>query len=91
MVLIAGMGPVGVDPEDELAVGIVDGEAVAGEEQRGLQNGEMGFVFEHIVPNRALFGFHLLGLILRMLRKRALFDLHLLRLILYVSSSESLI
>lgn len=39
---VAGIRAVGVDSEDEVALAIVDGEAVAGEEQGGFHDGEMG-------------------------------------------------
>lgn len=45
---VAGIGAVGVDAEEQLGVGVVDGEAVIGEEKRGFQDGEMGFFFEYV-------------------------------------------
>ena len=36
LVPVADIGTVRVDSEDELAFAIVDGEAIAGEEERGL-------------------------------------------------------
>lgn len=62
LVFEAGVGAVGVDPEDEVAVGVVDGEAIAGEEEGGLENGEVGFLFEDIAAG--------------VLRERTIFDLH---------------
>ncbi|KAK4272619.1 hypothetical protein QN277_021148 [Acacia crassicarpa] len=45
---ILGVESVSVNVEDELAVGVMDGEAVAGEEERGLEDNDMGFFFEDI-------------------------------------------
>ena len=57
LVFVAGVGSVSLDAEDELAVGVVDGEAVAGEEEGGLEDGEMGFFFEDVgfLDNEGLF------------------------------------
>lgn len=40
-----GITAVGLDPEDELAFGVVDGEAVAGEEAGRLHDCEVGLLF----------------------------------------------
>lgn len=57
--LITGVGLVRVDSEDERALGVVDGEAVTGEEEGGLENSELGLflVHEPTFDNRS--GFHL--------------------------------
>lgn len=38
---VAVAGAVGVDTEDQLALGVVDGEAIAGEEERGFEDSEV--------------------------------------------------
>ena len=38
-------GSIRVNSENKLAIGIVDGEAIAGEEDRSLENCEVGFLF----------------------------------------------
>ena len=65
MILEAGLGAVGVNTEDELAEGVVDGEAVTGEEEGGLEDGEVGFLFEDIaiLREREVLGIHISGLV----------------------------
>ncbi|KAF7814375.1 Protein LURP-one-related 12 [Senna tora] len=45
-VLVAAVGAVGVDAEDELTFAVVDGEAVAGEEEGGLEDEELKMEME---------------------------------------------
>lgn len=65
--LVAGVGLVRVDSEDELALGVVDGEAVTGEEEGGLEDGELDLLLEHepVFDHRHCFHLHLLLLLLR--------------------------
>jgi hypothetical protein len=58
---VMGFGPVRVDSEDQVALAIIDGEAIIGEEKRGLQDGEMSFFLEYepSFHNEALF--HIFG------------------------------
>ena len=57
LVFVSSVRSVWVDSENELALGIVDSEAIAGEEERSLENSEMGFFFEdiRILHNETLF------------------------------------
>lgn len=50
---VTDVGAVGVDPEDELALAVIGGKAVAGEEERALANGQMGLLcaYELIFPH----------------------------------------
>lgn len=47
-VSVASVGSVRVNSEDELTLAVVDGEAVAGEEERGFEDGEMDLFFEDV-------------------------------------------
>lgn len=44
---VVGVGGVRVDSEDHLAFAVVDGEAVAGEEDGGFGNGEVGILIKY--------------------------------------------
>lgn len=47
-VSVASVGSVRVNSEDELALAVVDGEAITGEEERGFEDGEMDLFFEDV-------------------------------------------
>lgn len=56
---VARVGAVRVDSEDELALAVVDSEAIAGEEEAGFANGEEGLLikYEPRILKQPLFHF----------------------------------